>query len=452
MDPTHDQVVLGTAGSGKTLMAVHRALRLSNPRTQGHGRTLLVTFNRALTGYLQHLLAGRGGSLLDVRTFHQVQRGYLHHRGRFGDGQILDGPRRERAISRALDTVRQAHPNSRLLTRPPEFFLDELDWISGHGYTDEDAYLDAERVGRIDPLQRPQRRRVWEVRAAYHVERAALGRSFDWWELPTITLQELATDTDPRMYQHVVIDEGQDLPPDAIRSLKQLTGDGGTVTLFADYAQQLYGQRASWRRCGLAIQRVERFQENYRNSAGIARLAIATAALPHFTDSADLVEPTRPAVQGTKPTLYRATDTATERAVIQERALEFARTGSAAILCRTHQDLNYYIRGLTGLRRLSEDRQIWVTDTGLYVGTLHAARGLEFSAVLLPGLDARDFPHDRYVNAFGLEEAAERETRLLYVGITRAKAQLIASFVTEFTSLLPAADSGLWALVDDTQR
>ena len=45
-------IVLGTAGSGKTTMAVHRTLYLANPKTDHHGRTLLLTFNRCLVAYL----------------------------------------------------------------------------------------------------------------------------------------------------------------------------------------------------------------------------------------------------------------------------------------------------------------------------------------------------------------------------------------------------------------
>ncbi len=71
-------VVLGTAGSGKTTLAIHRAVYLANPATEHGGRTLLVTFNRCLVAYLE-ALRGKLGQI-EVRNYHKFARGYLAHR------------------------------------------------------------------------------------------------------------------------------------------------------------------------------------------------------------------------------------------------------------------------------------------------------------------------------------------------------------------------------------
>ena len=44
-------VVLGTAGSGKTTLAILRAAYLSDPSTDHYGKTLLITFTRSLVAY-----------------------------------------------------------------------------------------------------------------------------------------------------------------------------------------------------------------------------------------------------------------------------------------------------------------------------------------------------------------------------------------------------------------
>ena len=282
LDSDRDQVVLGTAGSGKTTMAVHRAIYLANSMLGHGGRTLLVTCNTALTGYLKHL-AGNSGDL-DIRTYHHVARGYLNSRNLMHYGAIVDDRPRRTLLTKALEDAQVASKPSEMFSKPLDFFKDEFDWISGHGYRERAAYMAVERRGRIDPLRTSQREVVWAAREAYLARRAAAGLSYDWWDLPSAMLNALTADASPRMYRHVVIDEAQDLPPEAIRSLKHLVQPGGTVTLFADYAQQLYGQRSSYAACGLKISKVEEFKENYRNSAGIAKLAIATADLPHFRD------------------------------------------------------------------------------------------------------------------------------------------------------------------------
>lgn len=441
MDADRDQVILGTAGSGKTTMAVHRAAFLANSTLVHGGRTLLVTYNKALTGYLRHL-AGVTGEL-DIRNYHHVARGYLASQGLMSYGAVLDA-QRPTVLRRAIEDIREEGSTSDVIDRPFDFFKDELDWISGHGYASHAAYMAAERRGRFEALQPAQRETVWRVREAYLVRRAATGHQYDWWSLPSAMIQALEADNEPRLYRHVVIDEAQDLPPEAIRSLKKLVQPGGTVTLFADYAQQLYGQHSSYKSCGLRVHKIEEFKENYRNSAGIAKLAIATAELPHFRDRADLVVPTSPTAIGVPPTLYRASSFADELAAIRAQATQFARSGTVAVLTRTHAAARVAARGLA-FTELSESQE-WTNSNGLYVGTLYSAKGLEFDAVIVPHLNRVDYPGPEQVAAFGRAEALERDARLIYVGITRARSELLVTHRGDLTELVPTEESGLWAV------
>src|SRR5436190_2683875 len=74
-------VVLGTAGSGKTILAILRAAYLAHPATEHSGRTLLLTFNKALVAYLKHL-AGSELEGVTVENYHRFARGYLNARGK----------------------------------------------------------------------------------------------------------------------------------------------------------------------------------------------------------------------------------------------------------------------------------------------------------------------------------------------------------------------------------
>ncbi|WP_426621984.1 3'-5' exonuclease [Microbacterium sp. As-52] len=423
-------------------MAILRAVHLANLALDDN-RTLLVTYNKALRGYLQHL-TGRAGANLDIETYHRVARGYLHGRGLMGEGDILDGAMRHGVLRQAIRDVVEAGRESEVLARPVDFFADELDWISGNGLATRHAYLEAERRGRATALGAGPRKAIWHVREEYLTRRAARGRRYDWWELPSAILRELENDETPRRYRHILIDEAQDLPPQAIRSLVKLMQPGGTVTLFADYAQQLYGYHTSYASCGLRVRKAETFRENYRNSAGIARLAIAASALPHFPDRSDLVEPTSPATAGVPPTLYRAASHEDAMRAVQSQASQLASIGTVAILAKTWREAAYWA-GRLPHRELNEN-QAWRPDGGLYVGTYYSAKGLEFDAVILPDLGSARFPDPDRVAAFGRPEALERDARLLYVGITRARAELLVTFRGELTELLPHAESGLWAV------
>lgn len=58
--------------------------------------------------------------------------------------------------------------------------------------------------------------------------------------------------------------------------------------------------------------------------------------------------------------------------------------------------------------------------------TLHAAKGLEFNVVFLPGWEEGVFPHQRAIDESGAK-GLEEERRLAYVGITRARKKLYIS-------------------------
>lgn len=443
-----DLVVLGTAGTGKTVMAILRAAHLANPSTENHGPTLLVTYTRSLVSYLSHLAAEHAGRV-DIRNYHRFARGYLASRGLMGSDKIVDG-QRYRFLDKAIAEVRLAYnmQSQSFFDQPREFFLAELDWIAGHGMVDEAAYLAAARIGRTRPLQASFRAAVWRIRQRYMRFVSEAGKTCDWAGLPSLVREALVQDPLPRMYRHIVIDEGQDLSPEAIRSLADAVQPGGSITFFADYAQQIYGHRLSWRSLGLKVQgrSPELFTDNYRNSAEIAKLAIAMSAMPHFRDSADLVEPTSYRAQGVRPTLVQCTNEDVEATVVRNQAPGFASVLKVGVLARTREEAQRATAGLPNVQLLHDNIKSWTDAPGIYAGTYHSGKGLEFDVVFLPFCGAARMPDPAVAQAFGLEDAMSKEARLLYVGVTRARSELIVTYTGQLTSLFPAAGSGFWTV------
>lgn len=437
------QVVLGTAGTGKTVMAIHRAAHLADVRTQNNGPTLLLTYNKSLVTYLRHLADRLPG--VTIETYGTFARGYLAAQGRMGYNQIAGPDQRRVFVEQAVkETAASYKPNS-FFDRATDFFLDELEWIDGNGLGTVDAYLAVDRVGRMAALQPGQRRAVWDIRKNYLAARTAGGYPYDWASLPASVRTSLAADAVARRYKHIVVDEAQDLSPESIRSLAEAIPADGSLTLFADYAQQIYGQRVSWRSCGLKVAKAEVFLDNYRNSPEIARLAIAMAEMPHFRDSADLVEPRAPQrAAGAKPTLVSYPSTEAEAAAVAASVAAFAKVARVGVLARTRAEARLAVQGVAGVRMLHEKLQRWEIEAGVYAGTYHSAKGLEFDVVFLPFCGAARCPDGDTVAAFGYDEAASRESRLLYVGVTRARDELIITHTGDPTPLLPAADSGLY--------
>ncbi|MDP9404219.1 MAG: AAA family ATPase [Actinomycetota bacterium] len=443
MPATGHQVILGTAGTGKTVMAMLRAIHLASASTPGAGRVLLVTYNNALVTYLRHLRGGPANGVT-VETYGRFARGFLRSRGLMPIwGGILKPNQRRSMVRSAFEAVASGYKPSKFFDRELGFFLDELEWLSGMGITTLAEYESIERHGRKTPLSPSQRGAVWKISEHYRALRAASGALYDWYDIASSARLQIATANGPPRYRHVVIDEGQDLSPEAVRSLAEVVHPEGSVTFFGDYAQQIYGQDLSWRACGLNIRRVERFEDNYRNTAEIARLAIAMSEMPLFGgDPADLVEPRAPRAAGPLPALVECRDEATEVAAVQRLAADFGASGTVAVLARTWAAAERACRGLS-VRKLTSDMASWDPTPGIYCGAYHSAKGLEFDAVLMPFCSDEYVPLPDVLAAFGTDEAASREAKLLYVGVTRARTDLVVTYSGQLTPLLPTG-VGLW--------
>lgn len=291
-----------------------------------------------------------------------------------------------------------------------------------------------------------ERAHMFEIYERYRTLRVQEGKLYDWDDMAMAVSEALDRDRSPRRYRHVVIDEGQDFSPEMIRSLVKAVPPDGSVTLFVDAAQQIYGHRVSWRDAGLQIDEPWEFRENYRNTAEIARLGLAISRMPYYRDLPDLVEPTAPNAAGPPPTLVECASTEHELRFVIDRASRLARAQTVAILMRNHVDLRRLVQsGLPrGALKLDRNMRSWQAQPGLRYGTYHSAKGLEFDAVFLPFLSAERLPDAREVEAFGEGEAATKDGRLLYVAVTRAKTRLVMTHSGPVTPLLPA-DSSLYS-------
>ncbi len=307
-------------------------------------------------------------------------------------------------------------------------------------------YIGADRIGRADArLMRDQRPLMYEVYREYVERRTARAKQYDWDDMAVAVRHALSDDDSERMYRHVVIDEGQDFSPEMIRSLTAAVPPDGSLTLFGDVAQQIYGRRLSWKDAGLRVDAVWPFKKNYRNSREIALLGLAIAAMPYYADEPDMVAPDEFRAAGPKPTFVRLPDEASEFAFAAVQAKAAAEAGQAVgILLRRHEHESRVRTHLSGTSAQKLDPQmVWRPGAGISYGTIHAAKGLEFDTVVIPLLATNHYPDPVLVGVVGDAEADAVDGRLLYVGVTRARQNLILTCSAELTSLMPKR-ADLW--------
>lgn len=354
---------------------------------------------------------------------------------------ICDPKLQERLCESALVTMRQ-QSDQPVFRRPVGFLLEEFRWLAQHGIKTAQDYVQVDRVGRAGTrIPRAERTLVFQLYERYRELRALRGKDYDWDDLSHAVLEEFQQDGGGRRYRHIVIDEGQDFSPMMLRSLAAAIPEDGSLTFFGDMAQQIYGNKMSWRSAGLRVSQPWRFQDNYRNTRQVSQLALAIAGLPFFPGDPDLVEPKSPLADGPLPALVACSTENIEIQFVSEMASRLGETGTVAILFRDRgQEHRLPEKIKNRAVRLHRELSSWPSTPGIFYGTYHSAKGLEFDAVLLPFLSRERLPHPPDILAFGEDDAAALNARLLYVAVTRARSTLILTYSGNRPSLLPEGE------------
>ena len=438
-------VVLGTAGSGKTTIAMSRAHHLAS--IPAGGKVLLVTFNGALVEYMRGISESKSSKLV-VESYHKFARGYLNSKGKMPLQNGILGPgEKECYIEQAVELLKAQHPTESTFKRPIKFFVDEIIFIQQFGFANLDEYYEAERIGRATAnIKRENRKWIFAVYQKYIELREEAGKKYDWDDLAFYAYVELQNDKTNRLYTHIIVDEGQDFSPMMIKSLVSAVAEDGSFSFFGDVAQQIYGSRLSWRNSGINAEKTWSFDINYRNPATITAFAKDITKSKYWLQDEDMVEATNQIAEGPKPILVNFSNIQREMAWIVNKAIETGQTSSTAIICRTRADIDMF---KTALKSKGCEATIIDKNTPGYahiktvnLSTFHSAKGLEFDNVFVPWLTDYKFPDPETVNnAVSKDEAYSDEIKLLYVAATRSKYGLYMTYSDNLSPLFPACSS-----------
>ena len=435
-------IVLGTAGSGKTTIALLRALHVSN--MPNGGKVLLVTFNGALVEYMKAMSDNQSAKLV-VENYHKFARGYLDSRGKMPKQRgILDSDDKPKYIRNALEELRSEYPLESTLQRPVNFFVDEITFIERFGFEDYISYYESERIGRSSAnIKRENRKWIYDVYMKYIELRELDGYKYDWDDIALYVYKELQHDYSERRYTHIIIDEGQDFSPMMIKSLVSAVREGGSFSFFGDVAQQIYGSRLSWRDSGINTNKIWRFDVNYRNPLTIVKFAKDITKNKYWQQDSDMIEASSSIAEGPKPVLIKFSNRQNELDWVTEQAINVSRSASVAIVCRNRSDIDLFMKELIGKGYLNAV-EINKTTPGfadskkLYLTTYHAAKGLEFDNVIIPFLDDDKIPDPSTIeDGVSKDSLYSDEIKLLYVAVTRSKYGLYMSYSGNLTPLFP---------------
>lgn len=446
---------VGSAGTGKTVVALHRAARAL--KADPAARVLLTTFSEPLARHLEaklHVLLSQDAgarSRATVASFQEVALELF---------QIAFGrkPRlaREDQVANILTDAAEAVGLKGFSIR----FLC-VEWaqvIDPRQVASADDYAVVPRLGRKSRLGARQREILWPVfaEARRRLDEAGLLT----WPMVFNALADHFAASSQKPFDHVVVDEAQDLGIAELRLMLTVTPADGADRLFfaGDLGQRIFQQPFSWRDLGVDVRgRSRALKVNYRTSQQIRQTA--DTLLPASVRDVDGDEVDRrgtiSAFEGPAPEISLAASEGEERS----RVAEFIREGLDAGL--TPEQIGIFVRSASELpraRAAANDASVQVleisdrqTETAgrVSIGVMHLAKGLEFRWVGVMACDDDVLPSpgriDAVVDQADLDDAYETERHLLYVACTRARDRLLVTGLapgSEFLTDLQVAMMG----------
>lgn len=476
INATGPTLLKGGPGTGKSTVALYRTREIlqqiqSVPPTpagseaERHPRILFTTYTNALVTFSEQLLQqllGAAAQFVEVKTADALIYALVCH---------ATGKPKIAAADDLLKIVKQAIPEAiaqlegnilqqqtqRLVLQQlqPNYLVEEIDLIDSRGITTLAEYETTARTGRMISLNKLQRQAIWQLRS--HFNQLLLASGLETWaQLRNRAIALLENMEDPPVYDAVLIDEAQDLPPNTLRFLTQICRAPNRFFVTADANQSIYGNGFRWSEIHQDLKFVGRtgiLRVNHRTT-----LEINEAARSYLQEG--LLDEEAPEQQyihtGPPPAVRAVSDKQTEVALLTQ----FCRTATrefrfgieaCAILTPTEKAGKNIAGQLTHLgidAQYMSSRELDLNRKGVKVLTLKAAKGLEFPIVAIAGFLESKFP---YIPKGTLESAkAEiltRERRTLFVGMTRAMRALLIVVPSQKPGiLLENFDAKLWNL------
>lgn len=436
----------GAAGTGKSVVAMHRARHLAR---QGQ-RVLLTSFVKTLCNNLKRNLAlfctKEELALIKVVNVHHLAKVMLDQLGEsyapMGDdevGKYLDQFLEERGCPLDGSSLR-------------------AEWkyvIQAQGVTTWEEYRGASRVGRGRALSVKDRKQVWEVvgRALELMRRK--GES-DYAGLCRRLCDNLRAGQIESPFDAVVVDEAQDLGPQELRLIVALAGEGpDRLMLVGDAGQRIYPGNYSLRALGIDVRgRSHILRLNYRTTEQIRRFAdnLLGSESDDLDGGAESRRGVRSLFRGPQPTLTGFRDKAGQTEFVVSQIKRLLADGRAVdeIAVFAHQAflLNPVEKALdeAGISTFRLNKDDDPQSPAINLGTMHRAKGLEFKVVFVIDADDKQLPLARALAEVSDEQLRQdiiaRARQLLYVSATRARDELFICWSGEPSRFLRELERG----------
>lgn len=437
--------VSGSAGTGKTVVALHRAVFLA--RQHPAAQIVLTTFSVALANALNVKLLRLIGNETAVRERIQIhamhELGYDLYAARFGPPRIAPAD----GLHATLQAIAARHPDATFTDR---FLFEEwTDVVDAWQLDTWEAYQTVPRLGRKTRLGGKQREQLWAI---FQQVRARLAEEgyVTWPMVYRRVAEEVMRGEGKRPYDFAIVDEAQDLGVAELRFLAALGGQRPDDLFFAgDLGQRIFQTPFSWKNLGVDVRgRSYTLSINYRTSHQIRQQADRLLP-PTIADVDGNVEERRGTVSvfnGPPPVIDIFADERDEAtavgAWISERLAEGLQPEEIGVFVRAEAQLARTRQAVrqAGSDAIELDDRAAPPKNHVAISTMHLAKGLEFRAVAVMACDDEVLPLQSRIETVAdvsdLEEVYNTERHLLYVACTRARDYLLITGVDPASEFL----------------
>ncbi len=436
--------VLGGAGTGKTVVAMHRARWLAQQLIGQPGKKVLfTTFTRNLAtdirANLQRLCTREEMAQIEVVNIDAWITEQLKRHGY--DFKVVyenDDSRR-----RCWQYAMQQTPA--LLNLSEEFYAEEwLRVVQPNHIRKLEDYLKVSRIGRGTAISRMDRAKIWPVFEEFlkQMDRTKLREMPDAMTEAIVFFQEKGIKLP---YSHIVIDEAQDMGATVFSLIRSLVPESqNDLFIVGDGHQRIYRNKVVLGKCGINVRgrRSKKLKINYRTTEETRRYAMALLSgfrTDNLDGEQDRDNDYLSLLHGDSPVVSNFSSFTAEVdsiiAQIKELVGDEVRFQDICLTTRTNHFAERYAKSLKEAQipiySLRQDGLDSDSD-GVRIATMHRIKGLEFKYVFLAGINDGVVPEPKAVTSSDPVEKSDalfNERALLHVAVTRAiKGVFVSSF------------------------
>ena len=440
--------VLGGAGTGKTVVAMHRAKYLASQISLFDNQKILFTTytkNLVIDIYenLKKICDEETLSKIEVKNLDQWVYEYL----------TKHGYKNEIVYSNKTDDLWE----SALASKPQNLELEDSffkeEWervVQANSVNTLNDYIKVSRAGRGTRLSRTQRKLIWEVFEEYK-----LLLSTKNYKEPSDAMRDvrvlLKQHGDDGLYSHVVVDEAQDFNAEAFRLIRDMVPESkNDIFIAGDAHQRIYGHKVVLGQCGIKIiGRSKKLKLNYRTTDEIRKWAVRLLSGENIDDMDDGVDTNsdyKSLYHGPEPLVKSFESYEDEVYFIDKYIQNIKKDDSESRICivaRTQKIIDAYSQYFTDKNistvKISRNTKDNISNNGIRLATMHRVKGLDFDHVIIASMNAGVVPlvlSERSDEQQIEDEKLLREKSIVFVAATRAKKSLLVTYYGDKSEIL----------------